>query len=294
MKEVESMQKLSRSAKIFQVFNITFLGLLALSMLLPIIHVIAKSMSGVQALINSKVGLLPVDFTLLNYAYVLNNDAIMRAFAVTIYITVVGTLINLVMTSSLAYPLSREEYKGRKIFLVMVLLTMIFPAPLIPLFILVKELELMNTLWALMIPGAISAFNFFVMRSFFQEIPKELIEASQIDGCGETRILWNIIVPLAKPVMATVGLFYAVVHWNTYMHALYFINEPRLYPLQVKLRQMLMLDQVETGNEMFSDLLSAPEGIQMATVIVAMIPIIIVYPFIQRYFVKGMMLGSIK
>lgn len=288
------MNKLSRSGKVFQVFNIIFLGLLALSMLLPILHVLAKSLSGVQALTNSEVGLLPVDFTLLNYQYVLSNSAILRSFAVTIYITVVGTLINLIMTSSLAYPLSREEYKGRKIFLVMVLLTMIFPAPLIPLFILVKEMNLMNSLWSLMIPGAISAFNFFVMRSFFQQIPKELIEASRIDGCGELRILWNIIVPLSKPVMATVGLFYAVVHWNTYMHALYFINEPRLYPLQVKLRQMLMLDQVETGNEMFSDLLSAPEGIQMATVIVAMIPIIAVYPFLQKYFVKGMMLGSIK
>lgn len=288
------MQKLSLPGKVFQVFNIIFLTLLALSMFLPILHVLAKSLSGVQALASGTIGLLPVDLTFINYQYVLNNPAILRAFAVTVYITVLGTLINLIMTSSLAYPLSREEYKGRKIFLIMVLLTMIFPAPLIPLFLLVKELNMMNSLWSLMIPGAISAFNFFVMRSFFQQIPKELIESSRIDGCGETRILWNIIAPLSKPVMATVGLFYGIVHWNTYMHALYFINEPRLYPIQVKLRQMLMLDQVETGNAMFSDLLGAPEGIQMATVIVAMIPIIAVYPFLQKYFVKGMMLGSIK
>lgn len=288
------MRKLSTQAKVFQVVNIVFLGLLGLSMFLPILHVLAKSLSGVSALANGSIGLLPIDFTIINYKYVLSNPAILRSFAVTIYITVVGTLINLIMTSSIAYPLSREEYKGRKIFLVMILLTMIFPAPLIPLFILVKELNMMNSLWSLMIPGAISAFNFFVMRSFFQQIPKELIESSRIDGCGETRILWNMILPLSKPVMATVGLFYAVVHWNTYMHALYFINKPQLYPLQVKLRQMLLLDQVESGDAMFSDLLGTPEGIQMATVIVAMIPIIVVYPFLQKYFVKGMLLGSIK
>jgi len=288
------LRKLTMSGRLFQAANAIFLGLLALSMFLPIMQVLAKSLSGVKALANNAVGLLPVDFTWLNYEYVLHNPAILRSFAVTVYITVLGTLINLIMTAMLAYPLSREEYRGRKIFLLMVLITMIFPAPLIPLFILVKQLSMMNTLWALMVPGAISAFNFFIMRSFFQQLPRELIECSRMDGCGELRLMWNIVVPLSKPVMATVGLFYAIVHWNTYMHALYFINEPRLYPLQVKLRQMLLLDQVESGDSAFSDLLGTPEGIQMATVIVAMIPIIVVYPFVQRYFVKGMMLGSIK
>lgn len=288
------MRKLTVWGKSFQAANAVFLGLLALSMFLPILQVLAKSLSGVSALANNAVGLLPVDFTWLNYEYVFHNPAIVRSFAVTVYITIVGTLINLVMTSTLAYPLSREEYRGRQIFLIMILVTMIFPAPLIPLFILVKSLTLMNTLWALMLPGAISAFNFFVMRSFFQQLPKELIECSRIDGCGELRIMWNIVLPLSKPVMATVGLFYAIIHWNTYMHALYFINEPRFYPLQVKLRQMLLLDQVESGNAAYDQLLGTPEGIQMATVIVAMVPIIVVYPFVQRYFVKGMMLGSIK
>lgn len=288
------MRKASFGQRTFQLANATFLGLLALSMFLPILHVLAKSLSGVRALANAEVGLWPVDFTLLNYRYVLQNDAILRSFGVTVYITLAGTLINLVMTSTLAYPLSREEYKGRQVLLFMILLTMIFPAPLIPLFLLVKELNLMNTLWSLMLPGAISAFNFFVMRTFFQGIPRELIECARIDGCGETRILWKIVVPLSKPVMATIGLFYGVIHWNTYMHALYFINDPRLYPLQVKLRQMLITDNVESGNEMFSDLLTTPEGIQMATVIVTMVPVILVYPFLQRYFVKGVLLGSIK
>lgn len=288
------MRKDSLSRKTFNLTNIIFLALLSASMFLPILNVLAKSFSGTAALTFNEVSLWPVDFTLINYEYVLSNAGILRSFAVTVYITVMGTFINLILTSSLAYPLSRDEYKGRKFFLIMILITMIFPAPLIPLFIWVNELNLMNTLWSLMLPTAVSAFNFFVMRSFFVQIPKELIDSGRIDGCGEWKILWNIVVPLSKPVMATIGLFYGIIHWNTYMHALYFINDPRLYPLQVKLRQMLITDDMDAQSARFTDIIGSPEGIQMATVIVAMVPIIMVYPFLQRYFIKGMLLGSIK
>lgn len=288
------MKKESASRKLFNVTNIIFLALLSMSMFLPILNVLAKSFSGSAALTYDRVSLWPVEFTLINYEYVFSNFAILRSFGVTVYITVMGTFINLILTSTLAYPLSRDEYRGRKFFLIMVLITMIFPAPLIPLFIWVNQLNLMNTLWSLMLPTAISAFNFFVMRSFFMQIPKELIDSGRIDGCGELRILWNIVAPLSKPVMATIGLFYGIIHWNTYMHALYFINDPRLYPLQVKLRQMLITDEVDAQSARFSDLIGSPEGIQMATVIVAMVPIIMVYPFLQRFFIKGMLLGSIK
>jgi putative aldouronate transport system permease protein len=201
------------------------------------------------------------------------------------------------MTSSFAYPLSRPEYVGRKYLLLMVLFTMIFSAPLIPTFILIKKLHLMNTLWALMIPSAISAFNFFVMRSFFQNIPNELIDAARIDGCSETRILWSVVVPLSRPAMATMAIFYAVFHWNTYQNALYYLNDRALYPLQLRLRELIVSDDIsiDPNASQFADLAAqSPEGIKMATVIVATLPILLVYPLLQKHFIKGMLIGSVK
>lgn len=291
------VRKPTVGGRIFDSLNITVLTLLALSMFLPFVNIIAQSFSSATAIVEGKVTFLPVDFTLLSYKVVLKDAAIWRAFGITVLITVGGTIINLLMTASLAYPLSRQEYLGRKYILLMVLFTIIFSAPLIPTFILIKNLHLMNTLWALMIPGAISAFNFFVMRSFFMSIPTELIDSGRMDGCSEMRILWSIILPLSKPALASLGLFYAITHWNTYMSALYYINNRKLYPLQVKLREMITTDtvNVDSSSSLASELLNqSPEGIKMATVILATLPIILIYPFLQRFFIKGMMIGSIK
>ncbi|MGG1554079.1 carbohydrate ABC transporter permease [Paenibacillus ferrarius] len=283
--------------QVFNGFNVIFLTLLSLAMLLPFLNVLAQSFSSSEAIVNGKVLFLPVEFTLINYQYVFSDAAIWRSFAVTVYITVVGTLINLIATSSLAYPVSRQEYKGRNIVVVMVLITMVFTAPLIPNFILMKNLHLTNSLWALMLPGAISAFNFFVMRSFFLQIPSELIDSGRIDGCSELRMIWSIVLPLSKPVMASLGIFYAVSHWNTYQSALYYISKPTLWPLQVKLRQLISTDDItiDPNAAQFSGLAHMdPEGIKMATIIIATVPIILIYPFLQRHFVKGMMVGSVK
>jgi len=217
-----------------------------------------------------------------------------RSFAVSVYITAVGTLINLAMTASLAYPLSRAEYIYRKPVLLLVLITLIFSAPLIPNYLLIKELGMLDSLWALMIPGAISAFNLFVMRSFFMGLPTELIDASRIDGCGEMRILWSIILPLSKPVMATLGIFYAVAHWNSYASALYYINDRLQYPLQVRLREFIITDSSSISAPAEDLLVSSPEGIKMAVVMVATIPIMLIYPFLQKHFMKGMLIGSVK
>lgn len=290
-------QRYTRGQNIFNVCNIVFLTLIALAMFLPFLNVIAQSLSSSNAIINGEVGLLPKDFTWINYQYVFSDKAIWRAFGVSVYITVVGTLINLIATSSLAYPVSRPEYVGRKYVILMVLFTMVFTAPLIPNFILIKQLGLMNSLWALMIPGAISAYNFFVMRSFFTQIPQELIDSSRIDGCGETRIIWNIVAPLSKPVMASLGIFYAVAHWNAYANALYYINKPNLWPLQVKLKKLFETDDIsiDPSSSAFSSLAhTSPEGIKMAVIIIATVPIIMIYPFLQKHFVKGMMVGSVK
>lgn len=287
----------TRGQQVFNVFNLVLLTLLALAMFLPFMNVIAQSFSSSDAIINGKVGLIPKEFTTINYEYVFGDRSIWRAFGISVYITVLGTLINLIATSSLAYPVSRPEFVGRKYIVLMVLFTMVFSAPLIPNFILIKNVGLMNTLWALMIPGAISAFNFFVMRSFFMQLPPELIDSSRIDGCGETRIIVSMVLPLSKPVMASLGIFYAVGHWNTYMSALYYINKPALWPLQVKLKKLFETDDIsiDPASSVYSSLAhTSPEGIKMAVIIIATIPIIMIYPFLQKHFVQGMMVGSVK
>ncbi|PZE22578.1 carbohydrate ABC transporter permease [Paenibacillus xerothermodurans] len=289
--------RITSGMRVFNVFNVIVLSALALAMFLPYLNIFAQSLSSAKAITNGWVSLWPVEFTWINYQYVFQDPTIWRAFLISVIITVCGTAINLVMTSSLAYPLSRPEYVGRKYIILMVLFTMIFSAPLIPVFILIKSLGMMNTLWAVMIPNAIAAFNFFIMRSFFMNIPSELIDSSRIDGCGEMGILWRIVVPLSKPAMATMGIYYAVYHWNSYTNALYYLNERSLYPLQIKLRQMIDTDttNMDPNAALFSETLSmSPEGIKMATVFVATIPILLVYPFLQKYFVKGMMIGSVK
>ncbi|KPV60927.1 ABC transporter permease [Paenibacillus sp. A3] len=291
------MKKASASWQVFNAANFIFLTLLGLAMFLPFLGVLAQSFSSSEAVIAGKVLFWPVDFTWINYQYVFSDASIWRSFGITVYITVVGTLINLIATASLAYPVSRQEYVGRKIVVVMVLITMVFSAPLVPNFILMKSLGLTNTLWALLLPGAISAFNFFIMRSFFMQIPSEIIDSGRIDGCTELRMIWSIVLPLSKPVMASLGIFYAVGHWNTYMNALYYVNNPALRPLQVKLRQLIDANEIniDPSASQFSSLAHMdPEGIKMATIIIATLPIVLIYPFLQKHFVKGMMVGSVK
>ncbi len=289
--------KESRARKAFLKTNMVVLILVSLIMILPFIHVLAQSFSSSGAIDQGKVSFLPVEFTLDNYSFVFQDGSIWRSFGVTIFITVFGTLFNLIATASLAYPLSRKELLGRKFLLFMVLFTMIFSAPLIPTFLVVQNLGLLNTVWALIFPTAISAFNLFVMRSFFMQIPQELIESSRMDGLGELRILFQIVLPLSKPAMATLGIFYAVFHWNTYFNALMFIEDRSLYPLQIKLREMIVDENFTSDptSDFYTTMLSSsPEGIKMATIIVATVPILLIYPFLQRHFIKGFMLGSLK
>ncbi|QNK54416.1 carbohydrate ABC transporter permease [Paenibacillus sp. PAMC21692] len=289
------MRHASVSRKIFLIANYLFLTMLGLTMFLPFMNVIAQSLSSGGAIDRGEVMFWPVEFTTHYYKYVFEDVSIWRAFAISVYITVVGTTINLAATSTLAYPLSRQEYVGRRLLLILILLTMIFSAPLIPQFILMRELHLTNTLWALMLPTAISAFNLFVLRSFFAQLPTEIIDAARIDGCGETRTLWSIVLPLSKPALATVGIFYSVTNWNKYMDALYYINDRSLYPLQVKLRELLITDDLaDTGNLAFEVTSQSVQGVQMAVILVATLPIIMLYPFLQRFFISGMLIGSIK
>jgi putative aldouronate transport system permease protein len=291
------MRNSNPSRDLFQILNLLILISLSLAVFLPFVNLIAVSFSSPYAVANGEVGLWPVKATWINYQYVFQDKQVWHAYGITLFITIVGTLMSLIMTSSLAYSLSRPEYRLRKAVLMIVMLTMIFSAPLIPTYLVIKSLGMVNTLWAMMIPAMISPFNLIVMRTFFMGIPNALIDCSRIDGCGEAGILMRIIIPLSAPIMATMSLFYGVGFWNSYQSALYFIQDRKLMPLQIILHDMVSRDTLSTSgsSETFDAILqNSAFGVQMATILVATIPILALYPFLQRYFMKGMLLGSIK
>ncbi|TVY01046.1 carbohydrate ABC transporter permease [Paenibacillus cremeus] len=284
------MRSINPSRKWFDLSNYIILSLISLTVLLPFLNIAAGSFSGGNAILQGEVTVLPVDFTLENYSAVIKNAGFWKSFGITVYITVLGTAISLIFTSLMAYGLARRDLKGRSTILLIVLFTMIFTAPIIPSYLLVKALGMLNTLWAVMIPSMISGFNLLIMISFFQNIPDGLTEAAKIDGCNDYRTFWSIILPLSMPVMTTIGLFYAVSNWNGYYAAMMYLRDPGLFPLQVKLRQLVTQDNA--GD--FITSLSSAEGIKMATIIVATVPVVLIYPFIQKHFVKGAMIGSVK
>ena len=281
--------------KAFAVFNNIFLSLVSLSMLIPFLNILAGSLSEGLAILQGKVGIWPVDFTWVNYQIVLGNPSILRSFLVTVIVTSVGTIMNLIFTALMAYGLAKEDLRGRKFLMLFILFTMIFQAPLIPSYLVVKYFGLLNTIWSLIIPGLISAYNLILMITFFRNIPDGLMDSARIDGAGEYRILWSVVLPLSLPSLMTIGLFYAVGHWNSYFAALMYIRNPDLYTLQVKLQQLLLASEsFETPSYLGNVTGNSAEGIKMASIIVATVPILLVYPFIQKHFVKGALLGSLK
>ncbi|MFD0681735.1 MULTISPECIES: carbohydrate ABC transporter permease [unclassified Paenibacillus] len=288
------MIKENASRRAFIYGNYLFLTFTGLAMLLPFLHIFAGSLSSGNAISQGRVSIFPVEWTLINYEAVLQNAAIWKSFGVTMLLTVGGTIFNLFFTSLMAYGLSKNELKGRSFILLLIVFTMIFQVPLIPGYLLIKSLGMLNSLWALIIPGTISAFNLIIMISFFREIPEGLVEAARIDGCDEYRTWWSIVLPLSLPSLSTVGLFYAVGHWNGYFSAIMYIRDPSLFPLQVKLRQLLVDSDTEALMQSVNVTLQSMEGIKMATIMVATIPILLVYPLIQKHFIKGAMLGSVK
>ncbi|MBO2944377.1 carbohydrate ABC transporter permease [Paenibacillus sp. F411] len=270
-------------------------GLLAFSALLiviPFLYVILSSFSTKQEMITRGFFLIPREWTFSNYAYLLNNDNFMTAFGNAVYITVVGTVVNMAFTSLMAYGLSRTWLHGRKPINFIVLFTMVFAGGMIPSFLVVKSLGLLDSYWALFLSAAISPFNLIVMRSFFQNIPNELTEAGIIDGCGEWRMLVSIVIPLSLPAIATFTLFYAVHNWNTYFHAILYLQDSAKWPLQVFLRQLLI--ETDLSTEADSGGFEYGPAVKMAAVVVTAVPLLLVYPFLQKYFNQGMLLGSVK
>jgi len=289
--------KQSLGERIFDLFNILLLLLTCAAVLLPLIHVIAGSLSTTNALIHSEVMFWPVGFNFDNYVLVFQNETFWRAFGITVFVVVVGTVINMAFTIFTGYPLSKSYLKGRQGIMLFIIFTMIFQAPMIPAYLLVKELGMMNSLWALIIPGALSAFNMILCITFFRGLPEELFEAARVDGMSEYNIVTKIALPLSLPIIVTLTLFYSVAHWNNYYSALLYINDADLRPLQLYLYNLLaQYDTSDSQSYMTSTVTwdVSPQGLQMATIIVATVPILLVYPFVQKHFIKGAMLGSLK
>lgn len=291
------MMNRQRSETVFQWTNGALILLICLTMIAPMIHLLAVSISDPVYAGAKLVYLWPKGLFFNVYTTLFQMKDMWRAMGVSVYITVVGTVLSLALTSTLAFTLARPQMPGRKWIVRLILFSFIFPAPLIPTFLIINKLGMMNTLWALIVPGALGAYNVFIMKTFFQGVSKELIEAAKIDGCSEFGVYLRIVLPVSQAVSATIALFHAVGTWNSYFSALIYIRSEHLFPLQLKLRNMVQNSAFDSGvdNSMFdSQVLQTPEMLKAGAILFTTIPILIVYPFLQKYFVKGAMLGSLK
>jgi putative aldouronate transport system permease protein len=287
----------SLSGTLFDVSNYILLSIIGIVAVLPFIYVVAGSFASDTELTQRAVFLIPKTFTLSAYKFIFSTDTILKSIWVSLYVTILGTMVNLFFTVTMAYALSKRGLMGRNTVLNMIVFSMLFGGGLIPTYIVIRELHMIDTYWALMIPGAISAFNLIIVKNFFQELPQELEEAAKIDGCTELGLLWRIVLPLSMPVLATFTLFYAVGHWNNFFSALLYLNDPAKWPLQVMLRQIVLLSQMAAGDMSTVDpqfVKQQEQSIKMAVIVVGTIPILLVYPFLQKHFAKGVLIGSVK
>lgn len=278
------------------VFLYSFLTIIVFICLYPFLNVLAYSLSGYNAVLSGKVTFYPVNFNLAAYKQILGRTQIWVSMRTTVLVTLMGTATSLVLTLFAAYALSRNYLPGKKVFSGLILFTMYFSGGMIPTFLVVKGLGMYDSLAALFIPQAINVFNFIVMRTFFRELPQSLEEAAKIDGASEMQVLMRIVLPLSLPIMATMALFYAVGYWNSYFEALLYIQDPNKYTLQLRLRSLLFGEELNNSGRNLEGVGTEvmTQSLKMATVAVSTIPILIVYPWLQKYFVKGVMIGSIK
>ena len=290
--------KYTKGDQIFYVCAYSIVGLLALIVLLPMMFVVSASFSAGSAVVSGKVWILPVDFTLYNYESVLKYKNVWIGYRNTIFYTGVGTALNIVVTLLCAYPLARKNLKGRALFTGMFTFTMIFSGGMIPSYLLIRDLGLMNSVWVMIIPGAMSVYNMIITRTFIQgNIPEELLEASKLDGCNDTQFFFKIVLPLSKAIIAVLGIYYAVGHWNSYFNAFLYLTKQNLYPLQIFLRQILLQNNFDTDmldEEMLAQMQNLQDVLKYAIIVISTAPLMFIYPFVQKYFVKGVTIGSVK
>ncbi|MGZ9586745.1 carbohydrate ABC transporter permease [Paenibacillus marinisediminis] len=278
---------------LFDLLNMLLMTIVGIVTLYPIIYIVAISFSDSASIAQGKVFLWPKGFNIDAYKEILSSSRVPRAYLNSIFYTALGTFINLLMTAVAAYPLAKKDFFGRKFWMIGIVLTMFLNGGIIPTFIIVQKLGLIDTVWALVLPNAIWTIELLILKSFYENMSSSLRESALIDGASEWRILFNIVIPLSKPALASIGLFYFMGHWNSYFIPMIYLNEQTMYPLQVVLRDMLLVDSaVETGLVTATKL--TPQAVKNATIFLTMIPVLIIYPFAQKYFAKGIMLGSEK
>jgi putative aldouronate transport system permease protein len=283
----------------FTLLNYALLTLFTLVILYPLIYVVSASFSDGAAVIAGRVWLWPVNPSLFAYEKVFSYPLIWSGYANSLYYAVVGTIVNVIMTLIAAYPLSRRDLFGRNVILGLFLFTLFFSGGLIPTYLLVRDLGMRNTRWALIIPQALSIWNLLIAITFLRaSIPHELLEASQLDGCSDLQYFFRVLLPLSTPLIAVMSLFYAIGHWNQFFAALLYLTDKDLFPLQIILRNILISSQVDMAMIEDIKVMAAREALRellkYALIVVASVPVLIIYPFVQKYFVKGIMLGSVK
>ena len=268
---------------------VLFVGLVCL---IPILYVISASLTPMTEMLkNGGFVLFPKNISFSAYAEMLKDSTLMNAMGISVKVTLIGTALNLIVTLMLAYPLSRTDLPGRGVFIKMIIFTMIFSAGMIPTYLVVHQTGLINSMWSLIIPSLVTVYNFIVMKAFFEGLPSDLFESARIDGAGEFKVLFRLVLPLSLPIVTTIGLYYAVEHWNVYMGAVLYIQDIDKMPLQVILRRMINSASTQDLN---ADDIIPTETLQMAAVCIATGPIVLIYPFIQKYFVKGTLAGAVK
>ncbi|WP_339184513.1 carbohydrate ABC transporter permease [Paenibacillus sp. FSL R5-0701] len=282
--------------RIFNTVNVILIIITMVLCLAPFIHIIAISLSSNRAIGSGEVSFFPKELSFEAYTKVFADGSMIRSLIYTIWLTVLSTVLSMVMTIAAAYPLAKSNLKGRKWFMLVIVVTMFFSGGIIPEYILIKNLHLLDSTWGLILPGLISPFYMIILITFFRGIPESLEEAAGIDGSSHFGTLMRIILPLSLPVMATLSLFYAVGRWNGFQDALMYITKPELYPLQLKLYQMIQQNQITElmQNEGIGAVQVLPESLKAASVIFSTLPILLVYPWLQRYFISGVMVGAVK
>ena len=296
--KVDMRLPMPRADKRFFACVYIFLFLLVVLVLYPIVLVVSSSFSSPVAVYAGRVFLWPVDPGVEGYQAVFKNRQIATGFINTIFYTICGTSINLIMTTLAAYPLSSKTLPYRKPVMMLFIFTMFFSGGMIPNYMLLMRLNLLNTRFALLLPGAISVYNMILMRTFFENIPREMQEAASIDGCSDIRYLLNIVLPLSKPIIAVLALYYAVAHWNAYFDAMMYLTDQKLSPLQLILRDILISNTINLSEIADEETMRAKQGLsdllKYALIVLSSVPVMLIYPFIQKYFVQGVMIGSIK
>ena len=278
----------------FTIVNTTLLTLIALICLVPFINVFASSFATTQEVVEKRFILFPTTFSLDAYRYILSTPTIFRGLGVSIGVTLVGTVVSMALTALMAYGLSRKYLYGRDFINFVVVFSMLFSGGMIPTFLVVKYFGLIDSYWSMIIPVAINAFNLIIMRNFFQALPEGLEESAKIDGSNDFGVFIKIMLPLALPSVATLSLFYAVSYWSTYTSAILYMTDSMKWPIQVLLRQIVIVASGMQGDNASVDIIPPAQTIKMAVIVVATVPMLIAYPFVQKHFTKGALLGSVK